>query len=286
MILASASDPSPLHRELAFAERIAREAGALIAAYVGSGIGVEYKADDEGPVTRADREANQLIVEAIAREYPDDGLLSEEAPDDGAWLHKERVWMVDPIDGTRDFILGRSGFAVMIGLIVGEQPGLGVIYQPTKGRLLRAATGAPPERLDADGHCQVMKVSDVHDLTAIRLVASASHRTEDIDRVRARLRITDELNVGSVGLKLGLIAAGERDLYVNPASKSSLWDCAGPEALLVAAGGRLTDLYGAPLRYRDANVKNRRGLVASNGHVHDEVIAKLAELFPGGPSRS
>jgi 3'(2'), 5'-bisphosphate nucleotidase len=283
MVTSSTSpDAGSLTHEVSVAEAIAREAGALIARYVGSGIGVEYKPGDEGPVTRADREANELIVATIARHFPGDGVLSEELPDDGAWLRAERVWMVDPLDGTRDFIRGRAGFAVMIGLVVGEVPVLGVVYQPTTGRLLRAAPGITPERVEADGSRSVLKVSEVHDLTDIRLVASASHRTEAIDRVRARLGVTDELNVGSVGLKLGLIAAGERDLYVNPASKSSLWDCAGPQAILHAAGGRLTDLTGAPLRYRDPDVKNRRGLVASNGVVHAAVVERLAPLFPAG----
>jgi 3'(2'), 5'-bisphosphate nucleotidase len=128
-----------------------------------------------------------------------------------------------------------------------------------------------------------LQVSTVRDLTSIRLVASASHRTEAIDRVRAALGVRDEMNVGSVGLKLALIAQGDRDLYVNPASRSSLWDSCGPEAILVAAGGRLTDLAGAPLDYTGrTSLANERGLVASNGVVHDEVIARLATLFPGG----
>lgn len=277
---AGGGDPD-LGRELAIAERLAREAGALIAGYVGSGIGVEEKPGNEGPVTRADREANELIVATLAREFPGDGLLSEEIPDDGAWRRAERVWMIDPLDGTADFIRGWPGFAVMIGLVLGDRPRLGVIYQPVTGRLLRAAPGVPPERLERDGTRLAMRVSAIEDLASLRMVSSASHRTESVDRVRQDLGIRDETSVGSVGLKLGLIAAGERDLYVNPASKSSLWDCAAPQAILDAAGGRLTDLAGAPLRYRDADLKNRRGLVASNGVAHEAVLARLIALFQG-----
>jgi 3'(2'), 5'-bisphosphate nucleotidase len=271
-----------LERELETAERLAREAAAIILRYVGSGIGVEYKPGNEGPVTLADREANRQIVDGIAATFPGDGLLSEEIPDDGRWLQAERVWMIDPLDGTIDFIRGGPGFSVMIGLVVAGRPRLGVVLQPTTGRLLRVAPGRPAERLEADGRAQALHVSGVRDVSAIRLVASASHRTEAIDRVRGALGVTDELNLGSVGLKLGLIAAGERDLYVNPASRSSLWDCAAPQAILEAAGGRLTDLAGAPLDYGGPDLKNRRGLVASNGHVHAAVIAHLERLFPGG----
>jgi 3'(2'), 5'-bisphosphate nucleotidase len=128
-------------------------------------------------------------------------------------------------------------------------------------------------------------VSDVREPAQIRMVASKSHRTEAIDRVRAALGISDELNVGSVGLKLGLIAEGVRDLYVNPAGHSKLWDACGPEAILVEAGGRLSDLRGQPLDYRGAELGNTRGLIASNGVLHDEVVARLGTLFPGGAPR-
>src|SRR5437868_6219974 len=164
-----------LRAELEAAERLAREAGALALRYFGSGIGVEYKADDGGPVTRADREANELIVAGLARAFAADGILSEEIPDDGRWRARDRVWMIDPLDGTRDFIRGRHGWAVMIGLCIGERPALGVVFQPTAGWLFRAAHGGPGERVDEAGHVERLRVSQVAEPTAIRLVASASH---------------------------------------------------------------------------------------------------------------
>jgi len=270
------------------AERLAREAGALALRYFGSGIAVEYKgeAGEDGPVTRADREANALIVDGLARAFPGDGLLSEEIPDDGRWRAADRTWMVDPLDGTRDFIRGHAGWSTMIGLCVEGRPALGIVYQPTAQRLYRAGDGLRAERVDEDGSVRALAVSGVSEPGAIRLVASKSHRTEVIDRVRAALGVTDELNVGSVGLKLGLIAQGDRDLYVNPAGRSSLWDTCGPEAILAGAGGRLSDLAGHSLDYSGrTSLKNDRGLVASNGRLHDEVIARIAAIFPDGHPR-
>jgi 3'(2'), 5'-bisphosphate nucleotidase len=273
---------SPLQRELETATGLALEAGALIAGLRAPGLAVERKAGDE-PVTEADRAANRLIVDGIRAAFPDDGVLSEEAPDDGSRLARARVWMIDPLDGTKDFIRGWDGFATMIGLLDGERPVLGVVYQPVGDRLYFATFGGGAWMREGPGDVAPVRlhVSDVEDLTQIRMVASKSHRDEVIDRVRARLGITDELNVGSVGLKLGLIARGERDLYVNPASLSKLWDACAPEAILVEAGGRLTDLGGAPLAYRGAELGNTRGLIASNGRVHDAVVAQLASLFAG-----
>src|SRR4051812_41819364 len=219
-------------RELEVASRLAREAGALIRKLHATGLDVHKKAGDE-PVTQADRDANALLVAGLQKEFPDYGILSEEAPDDGSRLVKERVWMIDPLDGTKDFIRGESGYATMIGLLVGDRPLVGVVYQPVGNRLYKATPAGGV--VVTDGVSQPLKVSEVRDPAQIRMVASKSHREPIIDQVRAELGITDELNVGSVGLKLGLIARGERDLYVNPSGHSKLWDACGPEALLVAA---------------------------------------------------
>jgi 3'(2'), 5'-bisphosphate nucleotidase len=267
-----------LRRELDTAIDLARRAGERIRALHGAGLAVEKK-DDDSPVTIADREANALIVGGLSAAFPDDGLLSEELPDDGSRMSRPRVWMVDPLDGTKDFIRGRDGFSVMIGLVDGDRPALGVIYQPIGDKLYWATRGDGAFLSRGGGAPERLRVSAVNDPSQIRMVASKSHRTEAIDKVRAELGISDELNVGSVGLKLGLIAEGGRDLYVNPAGHSKLWDACGPEALLAEAGGRLTDLHGAPLDYRGRELGNVRGLIASNGVLHDEVVARLASLF-------
>jgi 3'(2'), 5'-bisphosphate nucleotidase len=266
-------------RELEVGERLAREAGALVVQIrAGGAWKVEMKPGDE-PVTIADRQASELVVRGLRAAFPDDVIISEESDDDLARLAADRVWYVDPIDGTKDFIAGRAGFAVMIGLTVAAQPVVGVVYQPIGDNLFRAsgtegwfdAPGQPPRRL---------AVSDVRDSSKSRLVASASNRTAAIDAVKNALGIADELNIGSVGLKLALIALGERDLYVNPSAKCKLWDVCAPDVILRSAGGLLTDAHGAPVRYDLADLACRSGLVASNGHIHADVLAKLAHLFP------
>src|SRR5262249_28264935 len=198
-----------LAREVEVAEALARQAGKLILGYFGTGLAVDSKAGG-GPGARADREASELIVAGLGAAFPGDIVISEEAPDDPRRQEPgRRVWFVDPLDGTRDFIRGRHGFAVMIGLCEVGRPTAGVVYQPHGDRLYRAAPGLGAELVDERG-VRALHCSDVRDIGKIRLVASRWHRTPEIDRVRAVLGIEDEMNIGSVGLKLGLIALGER----------------------------------------------------------------------------
>ena len=277
-----------LQRELETAIALARSAGERVLAIRGEGFAVDFKLGEE-PVTRADREASTMVVGGLLAAFPDDVVISEELEVDPARTIARRVWYVDPIDGTRDFIRGDDGFAVMIGLCIDGVPVLGVVHQPTRQRTYYAVAGGPALLIDrgdpgtADPGAaspRRLTVSTITDPGQSRLAASASHRSHDIDRVKSQLGIRDELNVGSVGLKLCLIAAGSRDLYVNPAAKTKAWDTCAPQVILAAAGGKLSDLYGVPVDYRCEDLRHHHGLVGSNGHLHDAVILQMTKLFP------
>ncbi|HEY3351756.1 MAG TPA: 3'(2'),5'-bisphosphate nucleotidase CysQ [Polyangia bacterium] len=267
-----------LTRELDVAASLCRRAGDIILRYRQPGLTVSRKAGDE-PVTVADREANALIVADLRATFPADGILSEEGAEVGAHEGGGRVWMVDPLDGTRDYVAGREGFAVMIGLCIDGRPSLGVVYQPLRTVLYRAVAGAGAA-VEADGRTRPLRVSAVGDPSAARLISSASHRLAKLDELRTALGISDEVSLGSVGLKVGLIATGERDLYVNPEGATKLWDTCAPEAILAEAGGRLTDLGGQPIDYRGADIRNRRGLIATNSLLHPAVVPVAAQLLP------
>ncbi|MCG8423347.1 MAG: 3'(2'),5'-bisphosphate nucleotidase CysQ [Proteobacteria bacterium] len=265
-------------KELNSARHLAREAGYLIMKYRDGELEVELKEQEE-PVTVADRAASELIVGGLSAAFPDDVVISEENADDLRRLDAERVWYVDPIDGTRDFIKGRDGFAVMIGLTVSHAPVIGVVYAPVSDRMFWADTGHAWLEFPGCEEPRQIAASSVNRMSDIRLVASRSNRSGTIDAVKSALGITEEYNVGSVGLKLALIALGERDLYVNPSSRCKSWDTCAPEALLRAAGGALTDVHGDPLRYDLQDLGRRSGLVASNGLVHEAVIEHMRPLF-------
>lgn len=266
-----------LTRELAIAQAAALEAAALVRTFQGDRIQVDHKAGDE-PVTEADRAASALIVDRLRAAFPEDAILSEELPDDGSRFRSRRVWMVDPIDGTRDFIHGENGYAVMIGLLVDGRPAVGVVSQPPTGLTWLGAVGAGAWKQQPDGSRQPLGTSSLAEARGIRLVASKSHRTSDVDLFRSALAIEDEINIGGVGLKVALVAEGSRDLYVYPGGRTKKWDTCAPEAILLAAGGRLTDTHGADIVYTEEDLYNRGGIVASNGPLHDVVVKTLSEL--------
>ncbi len=241
----------------------------------GGDLGVELKQGDE-PVTVADRKASELIVSGLRKAFPKDPLISEELPPEPGALGSDRLWLVDPIDGTKDFITGSDGFSIMIGLVVGGRPVMGVVHLPAQDRTYWATPEGAFVRVH--GAVTPLAVSDVSTAANAKLVASKSHRSDALDKVKTELGIVDELNIASVGAKLGLIAAGVRDLYVNPATKTKAWDTCGPEAILVRAGGKLTDLLGRPIDYTH-ELKHQHGLVATNGKIHDEVVGRLAPMF-------
>jgi 3'(2'), 5'-bisphosphate nucleotidase len=266
---------SDFERELETAAKIAREAAVVVRSYRGKRLKIESKAGNE-PVTEADKAANTLIVDRLSAAFPDDTILSEEVPDSGARLGRRRIWMVDPIDGTSDFILGDTGFVVMIGLAIDGRPTVGAVAHPLSEKVFGGILGAGAWAEDAQGERTPLHTSKIERAPGIRLVASKTHRTDRIDRIKRALQIEDEMNVGSVGLKIGLVSEAVRDLYVYTGGRTKIWDTCAPEAILRGAGGNMTDVDGAPLVYDREDLYNRRGIVASNGPLHPFVIETLA----------
>ncbi len=267
---------APLAEELAFAERVAREAATIVNTfYIGSSE-VRYKTDDE-PVTEADRSANLHILARLQAYYPDDGILAEESKDDLARLAKERVWIVDPLDGTKEFIARNGEFAIMIGMAIKGRPVLGVVMQPATGLLYAGAAGLGAYLLEDDERVP-LHVSHVEQISRMVLVSSRSHRQQIVDRMRKVMKINTERTSGSAGLKVGLIARELADLYIHPSPGCKEWDLCAPNAILESAGGRMTDCWGNPLRYNKRDVRAHNGLVASNGVNHDEIVAHVAAV--------
>lgn len=270
---------SDLKDPLEVATRLARQASRVVLGHFQSRLEVQHKAGDE-PVTRADRESEAVILAGLRRAFPGHGILSEESAREATWRLDGYTWIVDPLDGTKDFIAGLQGFSVMLGLLEKDRPVLGVVHQPTTGITYRAARGHGAELLRDGERPTPLQPSTETEPSRLRLVVSNSHRSEKTEQVKRALGIEDELRLGSVGLKVGLVARAERDLYVHPSSRCKLWDVCAPEAIITIAGGKMTDLHGAPLRYGPGEIFVQGGIVASNRVCHDEVIRRIAPLFP------
>ncbi|RMH06729.1 MAG: 3'(2'),5'-bisphosphate nucleotidase CysQ [Nitrospirae bacterium] len=266
-----------LAEELTVAVQLAKEAGALIMEIYATDFTVAYKGKGD-PVTEADRRANTLIVEGLRQRFPWDLIVAEESPVPVVSNQVERIWYVDPLDGTREFIAKNGEFAVMIGLAIHGQARLGVVFGPDKGILYSGVVGQGAWMEVPPGEPRPVQVSDKHKLSNLGLVVSRSHRHARLDQIREHLGVAQEIPCGSVGLKVGLIVQQIADLYVEPGPYTSAWDSCGPEAILKGAGGQLTNLLGEPLRYQPGNLKNTQGLVATNGKCHGQVIEALSPL--------
>jgi 3'(2'), 5'-bisphosphate nucleotidase len=269
-----------LRRELDVAIDLGRRAGAVLLEFYDAPTRVEWK-DASEPVTAADRAANALIVRGLGEAFPDDGLLAEESPDTSGRLRHDRLWVVDPMDGTKEFIKRNGEFSVMIGLAVDGRATLGVVYQPTRDRLYYGIVGEGAFLVDAGGEPVRLAVSEKVDPTEMCVAVSRSHRSPRIDAVRSTLGIEREEQSGSVGLKVGLICERRCDLYIHPSAQTKQWDTCAPEAILAAAGGRMTDLAGGDFVYNRADLYNRYGILATNGRAHDRILERVVAAFAG-----
>ena len=265
-----------LQHELDVAVHLARRAGKVIMGYYQTGLAVDHK-DGNEPVTAADRAADDLIALGLGAAFPDDGLLTEESHDDLSRLEKERVWIVDPLDGTTEFINETGDFAVQIALAVGGHPVLGIVYQPVQEQLFYAVRGHGAYQV-RDGQTTRLCVSTESDPARMCLVVSRSHHSAFIEAARQALGIGTVKRMGSVGLKVGLLVRGACDLYLATHVRKE-WDLCAPHALLLEAGGTLTNLCGESLVYNKRDVAECVGLVGSNGLAHALIVGHLASLL-------
>lgn len=243
----------PREAWLAAIERIARDAGALVLEVYGTDFAVRDK-DDSSPVTQADERAEALIVPALQRLAPDVPVVAEEAVAAGRVPAIDRMfWLVDPLDGTKEFISRNGEFTVNIALVADGEPLLGVVLAPALGRLYAGdvARGAWVE--DADGRRPIRCRSVPQ--AGLTVVASRSHGdAAALDAFLAGRKVAAVASAGS-SLKLCLVAAGEADLYPR-LGRTMAWDIAAGQAVLKAAGGQVRALDGTPLRYGKAGFDN------------------------------
>lgn len=258
---------TPPTGELRCAVDAARAAGRAIMEHYGTAE-AELKAGGS-PVTVADHAATAAIIDRIRAAFPNDAILCEETADSPARLGATRLWVVDPLDGTKEFLAQNGEFSVMIGVVVDGEPVVGVVYLPATDRLYSAALGHGAW-VEADGARHRLRARRQGD--RLRIVTSRSHADATVESMCGSLPVTDRRPSGSVGIKCALIAEGECDLYAHPVPYMGEWDTCAPEVLLREAGGSVTDCRGEPLRYNKPDPHQLHGILACAPGLFETVL--------------
>lgn len=264
--------------ELETAIRAARVAGEVIAAYYARGsVQVDVKAD-ASPVTQADRDADAAIAEVIRAAFPEDAILSEETPDDQTRLAKSRVWVIDPLDGTRDFVERTDDFAVHVGFTVDGAVVAGAVYLPVPREMYSAAIGGGAWREVGDQRTR-LEVSNARSIAKARIGISRHHVS---DRLRACLETAQVAPPFPIGasIKHMMLARGELDAVINLGSAEMEWDSCAPEIVIREAGGTYTHGDGTAFHYNNPDLVHRRGSIASNGSSHPGLIELVRPYLP------
>ncbi len=258
-------------RERAVAEAAAREAGAIVKRYYEKPIEQVAKSDkgagrEENWLTQADSESDELLKERLLGAFPDYGWLSEETRDSPERLTKERVWIVDPLDGTREFTLRVPEFCVCVALVENGKPVVGVEYNPATNRMYSAARGAgttlngSPARVSKQAHVALAHV----------MASRSEDKRGEWEPFKPYCHV--ELT-GSVAYKLAELSVGNGDATFTLTPKNE-WDICAGTILVEEAGGKVTGLDGEPLVFNRRSPL-RPGMIASNGLLHDGLMALI-----------
>ncbi|MFN0094090.1 MAG: inositol monophosphatase family protein [Dehalococcoidia bacterium] len=247
-------------QELRAAVEAARAAGVEVARMRQEGLRFGRKGGRE-LVSEADIRAAEMLYSALHGAFPDDGWLSEEHVDTAHRLRQDRVWIVDPIDGTREYLSGVPEYAISVGLVVAGAPVLGVVYNPAKDELHAAVVGAEGQAAAASAHLKAQ-----HDI----LVGRGEQEWDDIPPLPAGSKTR---GVGSVAYRLALIAAGKGDAVITGYGRSE-WDVAAGAAICQAAGITVTDVLGEPLRFNQPS-PSVRGLLVAAPKLHAHLLGHL-----------
>ncbi len=256
-------------------KKIAKDSGKIIMSYKKGELDIKNKTGPLDFVTKADIEADKFIQSELKKNFPKDLILSEEntnIPEN----YNGRVWMVDPLDGTRSFINGYDSFSVMIGLCVDGKPILGVVYAPARKELYFAQAGKGAY-FEKDGKEKKLQVSNVEEITKAIMVTRIGKEPRIVDSIIEHLPVKEIIPESSVGLKLGMISKGKADMHINSNFKAHKWDTCAPQIILEESGGIVTDFYGKPLDYTQKSLQWKESFVASNYKLHLELLKYLKE---------
>jgi 3'(2'), 5'-bisphosphate nucleotidase len=248
----------------------------------------------EGPVTVADMAANTFILDTLQSELgtQEFGYLTEESykvSTESDRLEKPWVWVIDPLDGTKEFIRQTGEYAVHIALVHDHRPILAVVVCPAMEKLYFAQFQGGTFLEQPNGTITPVWVSTQDQLTDLVVTCSRSHRNQRFIQLLERFPCQKQIAIGSLGGKIAAIADQKADVYIALSGTSAPkdWDLAAPELILTEAGGKFTHFDGTPLLYNQEDVTQWGGLLASNGPCHEalctaasQILSKIAIAVP------
>lgn len=262
---------SPKINMLKNLEETAKKAGDEIMKIYNSDFKV-LKKENKTPVTEADIQANKVITKELKKtKIP---ILSEESKDNSERLNSKKVWIVDPMDGTRDFIKRTGEFCVMIGLVENGKPIAGVVYLPAIDKMYLAKKGEGAYMKEI-GNRSNLRTSNFRDFSKFRMVVGRGRFGKRAKKLYDNLGIGSIKRTGSNGLKMGLISENKADIFYNPTDKMGEWDLCAPQIILEESGGRVTNSLGGKIVYNKENPSTPYGVLATNKKLHKKAIDQV-----------
>tara|TARA_B100000524_G_scaffold205713_1_gene107486 strand:+ start:1852 stop:2757 length:906 start_codon:yes stop_codon:yes gene_type:complete len=244
--------------------------------------------DENDPVTLADLKVDELITKRIMEKYSgiDWEILSEEnikMPSNNVNTDSEFLWILDPLDGTKDFIEGTGNYAMHLALNHKQVPFLGIVLIPERNQLW-ITNGNKTWCEDRDGSNLETEISKNIKLNEMTIVTSKNHRNEILEDLIKKLNFRKRIIMGSVGCKIASIIRGESDIYISISlperSSPKDWDFAAPEAILKAVGGAITTIDNQNLLYNGENYEQRGIIIASNNKdMHGEICSEIQGII-------
>ncbi len=263
--------------ETQIAIEAAIEAGKKIMEIYDTDFSMTLKNDNE-PLTEADISSNKIIQEKVSVfGYP---ILSEESPDDKNRLNHSKVWIIDPLDGTTDFVNKTGEFTIMISLVEKNKPMLGVINCPSKGKLYVSQKDQGSFKF-SNGVWTQITVSNISELNKCHAVGSRFHLSKKEKNFLQQLQITKFTSKGS-SLKATEISSGLAELYFTTTSKIKQWDTCASYCIITEAGGAMTDMFGNDLKYNIEKLNHENGLLVTNGLIHKKIVENYDKFIKEG----
>ncbi len=246
-----------------------------------------FEEGGDGPVSAADMAVNELLISGLKNKFTNKewDILSEETSKENKFqaadLKKDWCWILDPLDGTKDFLQGSENYAVHIALAYKQIPKIGVVLIPERNELWFGIIGSGAWYENRDGFKKHISFSERIDISEMILVSSKNHQQSLLQNLLSTLCFADTKRIGSVGCKVASILRGESDVYISLSGETSPkdWDMAAPHALIAAAGGVFSHADETDLNYNNENYSQSGCLIASHGKCHQKICKKVMEFF-------